>query len=75
MAPRGGAPRDPAYDESPATARERVRAEWAEQIDARLRELDLATRFAQEGRSYVELDDDGYVAERQPSAARSADGA
>jgi hypothetical protein len=43
-----------------------VRAEWAERIAQRRAALDLAATFTAEGRSWVELDDDGNVAERNP---------
>ncbi|WP_420624395.1 hypothetical protein [Candidatus Poriferisodalis sp.] len=36
-----------------------------ERISERLRNLDLEAVFAAEGRSYVELDDEGNVAERR----------
>lgn len=41
-----------------------VRAEWAARMEARREALDLAERFGAEGRSWVELDDDGTVIER-----------
>jgi hypothetical protein len=47
-----------------------VRAEWTARMTARREALDLATRFAAAGRSWVELDDDGKVVER--SAAPSS---
>lgn len=41
-----------------------VRAEWAERIEERRAALDMAGEFAAQGRSWVELDDDGQVVER-----------
>lgn len=43
------------------------RAEWDERMDVRRKELNLAQEFAAEGRSYVELDDDGQVVRREPT--------
>lgn len=45
-----------------------VRAEWAERVEARREALDLARELAAEGRTYVELDDDGDVVRRVPAA-------
>lgn len=48
-----------------------VRAEWAERIDAGREALDLAREFAAQGRSYVELDENGDVVQRDlPVEAR-----
>lgn len=41
-----------------------VRAEWSERIEERRAALDLPSKFAAQGRSWVELDDDGEVVER-----------
>lgn len=41
-----------------------VRAEWAERIEERREALDIAGELAAQGRSWVELDDDGEVVER-----------
>jgi len=49
-----------------------VRAEWLERMAAYREELDLLERFQADGRSWVELDDDGRVVERNPSVLRSA---
>jgi ParD-like antitoxin of type II bacterial toxin-antitoxin system len=38
-----------------------VRAEWAEQMDARREGLDLAASFAESGKPYVGLDAEGRV--------------
>lgn len=56
------------YDQLPAQEQAVVRAEWAERMTARRNDLDLAQEFAGQGRSYVELDDDGRVAHRTPAA-------
>lgn len=47
-----------------------VRAEWAERMDVRRKELNLAQEFADEGRSYVELDDNGLVVRREPAVGQ-----
>lgn len=52
------------YDELSADEQALVRAEWAERVTERQAGLDLAARFEAEGRSWVELDDDGNVVER-----------
>ncbi len=49
------------YDELDAEEQALVRAEWAERIEARRRDLDLAERFATQGRDWVELDDNGNI--------------
>ncbi len=41
-----------------------VRAEWSERLTVRRERLNLASVFAAEGRSWVELDDDGNVVTR-----------
>jgi acyl-CoA reductase-like NAD-dependent aldehyde dehydrogenase len=55
------------YDTLTAEEQAMVRAEWAERMEQRRQELDLAETFATQGRSYVELDDDGEVVHRDPS--------
>ncbi|MGZ4693814.1 MAG: TA system antitoxin ParD family protein [Acidimicrobiales bacterium] len=55
------------YDQLTAEEQAVVRAEWAERIDARREALDLAQEFSDQGRSYVELDDDGEIVRRGPS--------
>ena len=52
-----------------------VRAEWAERIEERRAALDMAGEFEIEGRSWVELDDDGRVVERGVKPEESAAGA
>jgi hypothetical protein len=49
-----------------------VRAVWAERMAAYRSELDLAQRFSVEGRTWVELDDDGHVVERRLASAEPA---
>lgn len=44
-----------------------VRAAWGERVADRLAGLNLAATFAAEGRSYVELADDGSVVRRTPA--------
>lgn len=61
------------YDRLTAHEQAVVRAEWAELMDARRNELDLAQEFSDQGRSYVELDANGLVVCREPSAASRAD--
>lgn len=56
------------YDELTPHEQAVVRAEWAERMDARRRELDLAAEFANQGRSFVEVDDDGHVVRRETPA-------
>ena len=60
------------YDELTAEEQAVVRAEWAERMAARREELDLAQEFADQGRSYVELDDDGAVVRREPVGDRTS---
>ena len=52
-----------------------VRAEWAERIEERRAALDMAGEFEIEGRSWVELDDDGQVAQRGVKSEEPATGA
>lgn len=65
------------YDDLDDREQAIVRAEWAEGIEARIEVLDLAETFAAQGRSWVELDDDGAVVRRDADpagAAADADG-
>ena len=55
------------YDQLTAQEQAVVRAEWAERMDARRASLNLAKEFADQGRSYVELDSTGHVVVREPS--------
>ena len=41
-----------------------VRAEWTARVDETRGALDLASQFAQQGRTWIELDDRGRVARR-----------
>ena len=49
------------YDDLNVREQAIVRAEWAERMDALRRGLDLATEFTDQGRGWVELDDEGKV--------------
>jgi hypothetical protein len=49
-----------------------VRAEWAERMAVYREELDLSKRFTAESRTWVELDDDGRVVERDQPVVKSA---
>jgi hypothetical protein len=62
------------YDELDAKAQAVVRAEWDARIEARRAALNLAERFAAEGRSWVEAGADGAPVHR-PAAARATRGA
>lgn len=59
------------YDGISAEEQVVVRAEWAERIAARIEGLDLEQAFAEDGRSYVELDETGQVIRRTPAAESS----
>jgi hypothetical protein len=52
------------YDELTPEEQAVIRAEWRDRLEARRSRLDLAKRFVQEGRTYVELDDRGTVIKR-----------
>ena len=56
------------YDELDAKAQAVVRAEWDARIEARRAALNLAERFAAEGRSWVEAGPDGTPVRRQAAA-------
>jgi hypothetical protein len=60
------------YDELTPEEQAVVRAEWTERMDARRDQLDLAQEFSDRGVAYVELDDDGQVVRRGPSAEDGA---
>jgi hypothetical protein len=60
------------YDDLTAEEQAVVRAEWAERMDARRAELNFAQEFSEQGRSYVELDDDGRVVRRDPGDGRTS---
>jgi hypothetical protein len=55
------------YDQLNAHEQAVVRAEWVERMDVRRHDLDLAHEFSDQGRSYVELDENGNVVRREPS--------
>jgi len=55
------------YDELDSEEQAVVRAEWSVRAAQRRSELNLAESFAGQGRSWVELDDDGIVVERSSS--------
>lgn len=57
------------YDSLDAKEQAVVRAEWSARMDVIRSELNLAERFAESGRSWVELDDKGRVAERRSTEA------
>ncbi len=59
------------YDALTAKEQAVVRAEWAARAETRRDALDLAARFAAEGRSWVELDDEGNVVTRGETAESS----
>jgi hypothetical protein len=52
------------YDSLSAKDQAVVRAEWSARMDAMRASLNLAEQFADAGRTWVELDDDGNVVER-----------
>lgn len=58
------------YDDLSAQEQAVVRAEWSERMDVRRQGLDLAHTFGGQGRSYVELDEHGDVAVREPAVAK-----
>lgn len=58
--------RQGSYDDLNNNEQAVVRAEWGERTERRRRGLDFAAEFAAEGRSYVELDDDGSIVRHQP---------
>ena len=43
-----------------------VRAEWAERVESRRRDLNLVEKFEESGQSWVGLDDEGAVTEHDP---------
>lgn len=56
------------YDALDAKEQAVIRAEWAERMAAYREQLDLTNRFQDEGRAWVELDDDGHVIDQKHSA-------
>jgi hypothetical protein len=55
------------YDDLSEEEQAVVRAEWWHRLEARRAQLDLAKRFAQEERTYVELDERRRVVTREPA--------
>ena len=55
------------YDDLASRSQAIVRAEWAEQLDQNIRDLDLVSEFAAAGRSFAYLDADGEVAIERPA--------
>ena len=64
----GGASYDALSEEEQAL----VRGHWSERIDARAESLRLDRQFAEEGRSWAELDDEGRVVRRTPTPRAKA---
>lgn len=60
------------YDDLNAEEQAIVRAEWAERLETLRSRLDLARKFAKDGRPYAELDDDGTVVVRPATRKRTA---
>ena len=60
------------YDALTAEEQAIVRAEWAERIEERHAALDMTGEFAAQGRTWVELGDDGEVVERGGEPEESA---
>ena len=58
------------YDDLGVEEQAVVRAEWAVRMESRRAALDLAEQFAGDGRTWVELDDDGNVVERHEPLRR-----
>ncbi len=54
------------YDALSPEAQAIVRAYWAERMAALASDLRLDQKFAEQGRPYVEIDDDGKVVRRNP---------
>ena len=59
------------YDDLDPKAQASVRAEWDARIEARREALNLAERFAAEGRSWVEAGPDGGTARHPASGERA----
>jgi len=62
------------YDGLDPKAQATVRAEWDARIEARRAALNLADRFAAEGRSWVEASAEGTTVRRPPKGGRPAKG-
>jgi hypothetical protein len=59
------------YDDLDARSQAAVRAEWDARIEARREALNLAERFAAEGRSWVEAGPDGTTVRRSAPAGET----
>ena len=55
-----------AYDDLSVEEQSLVRARWNERIEQRLGSVDLVAEFAEQGATYVEMDDDGRIVRRAP---------
>ncbi len=53
------------YDDLTAKEQAVIRAEWVERMAQRREALDLAAEFIAQGRSFVELDEDGNIVEHR----------
>jgi hypothetical protein len=60
------------YDALAAKDQAIVRAEWSTRMDELRKELDLAQEFAAAGRTWVELEADGSIVERDTAATGKA---
>jgi PAB1-binding protein PBP1 len=56
------------YDSLSAKEQALVRAEWSTRMDVAREALNLAQQFGAEGRTWVELDEDGAVVERSAAS-------
>ncbi|AWB94000.1 hypothetical protein C3E78_02350 [Aeromicrobium chenweiae] len=56
------------YDELDPVKQALVRAEWSRRIEVARTQLDLEATFKTDGRSWSEIDEDGQVVQRRPSA-------
>lgn len=59
------------YDDLGAKEQAVVRAEWSERIALQRSALDLADEYTAQGRSWVELDDEGNVVRHSPDGESS----
>lgn len=57
------------YDDLTSEEQAVVRAEWVVRMAQRREELDLAAEFIAQGRSFVELDEDGNIVEHAAGSA------
>ena len=54
------------YDDLTVDEQAVVRAEWSELIHSRLAGLDLVSEFAEQGETYIDMDDQGRLVRHQP---------